>query len=142
MGKGSKGHATTWESRCILKGETPIKPFSWPPKDRDNKLQKVGSGLNAINCPEEYTGELGRSFGNRLKEHLRAPSPIHLHSLSTGCPVSHECFTIVDREAHGVARNIKEVMYIHVNDPSLNRNLGKYQLPHIWDEVLQDTPSL
>ena len=23
--------------------------------------------------------------------------------------------------------------------PSLNRNLRKYQLPHIWDEVLQDT---
>ena len=37
--------------------------------------------------------------------------------------------------------NIKEAMYIHVNDPSLNRNLGNYQLPYIWVEVLQDTPS-
>ena len=27
-------------------------------------------------------------------------------------------------------------------DPSLNRNLGKYQLPHIWDNILQDTPVL
>ena len=36
----------------------------------------------------------------------------------------------------GVTKNIKEVMYIHVSDPSLNRNLGKYQLPHILDEVL------
>ena len=32
----------------------------------------------------------------------------------------------------GSYKNIKEAMYIHVNDPSLNRNLGKYQLPHIW----------
>ena len=23
-----------------------------------------------------------------------------------------------------------------VNDPSLNRNIGKYQLTHIWGEVL------
>ena len=33
-------------------------------------------------------------------------------------------------------------MYIYVNDPSLNRKLDKYQLPHIWDQVLQDTPAL
>ena len=38
--------------------------------------------------------------------------------------------------------NIKEAMCIHVSDPLFNRNLGKYQLPHIWDEVLQDTPPL
>ena len=25
---------------------------------------------------------------------------------------------------------------------SLNRNLGKYQLPHLWDNILQDTPAL
>ena len=24
-------------------------------------------------------------------------------------------------------------MFIHVQDPPLNRNIGKYQLPHIWD---------
>ena len=28
------------------------------------------------------------------------------------------------------------------NDPSLNRNVGKYHLPHIWDEVLFDIPEL
>ena len=30
-----------------------------------------------------------------------------------------------DRDSKGVTRNIKEAMYIYVNDPSLNRNLGK-----------------
>ena len=33
-------------------------------------------------------------------------------------------------------RLIKEAIYIRVNNPSLNRNIGKYHLPHIWDEVL------
>ena len=41
----------------------------------------------------------------------------------------------LDREPQGITRNIKEAMYIHVNDPSLNRNFGKYKLPHIWDQV-------
>ena len=36
----------------------------------------------------------------------------------------------------------EETMFIRVNDPSLNRNLGKDWLPHIWDEVMQDTPTL
>ena len=34
------------------------------------------------------------------------------------------------------------VTYIRVNDPTLNRNLHKYQLPRIWDGVLQDIPAL
>ena len=32
---------------------------------------------------------------------------------------------------------IKEAIYIQVNDPPLNRNLEKYQLPNTWHEVLQ-----
>ena len=61
----------------------------------------------------------------------QGPIPIHCHNHSTRHPVSPECFTIVDKESQRVTRNIKEAIYIHVNDPSLNRNLGKYQLPHI-----------
>ena len=33
-------------------------------------------------------------------------------------------------------RTIKEALYIRVNDASLNRIVGKYHLPHVWDEVL------
>ena len=47
-------------------------------KDRDNKLQKRGIIYKFkcphINCPEEYIGESGRALGDRVKEHLRAPS--------------------------------------------------------------------
>ena len=35
-----------------------------------------------------------------------------------------------------IMRLIKESIYIGVNNPSLNRNIGKYHLPYIWDEVL------
>ena len=39
-------------------------------------------------------------------------------------------------------RTIKEGLYIRVNNPSPNRNVGKYHLPHIWDEVLFNTSEL
>ena len=81
--------------------------------------------------PRGIHRELGRTFGDQLKKHLRAPSPIHQHRHSTEHPVSPNCFTIVDTESQGVTRNIKGSMYIQVNDPSLNRNLGKYQLLHL-----------
>ena len=56
--------------------------------------------------------------------------------------VSLENFTIVGREDNNIARNIREAIFIRVNDPSLNRNIGKFQLPHIWDEVLAKSPEL
>ena len=33
-------------------------------------------------------------------------------------------------------------MYIRVNNPLLNKNIGKYHLPHIWDEVLVNNTEL
>ena len=102
------------------------------PKDKDKKIQKSGViywfKCPHINCQEEYIGESARSLGDSLKEHLRAPSPIHHHSHTTGHPVSEECFTTVGRESQGITRAIKEAMYAQVNDLFLNRNLGKFQL--------------
>ena len=41
-----------------------------------------------------------------------------------------------------IARNIKVSIFIRVNNPTLNKNIGKVYLPHIWDKVLLNTPSL
>ena len=56
--------------------------------------------------------------------------------------ISVENFNIVGREDQNLKRAIKEALYIRVNNPSLNRNVGKYHLPHIWDEVLYNIPEL
>ena len=45
-------------------------------------------------------------------------------------------------EDQNLMRAIKEAIYIRVNNPSLNRNIGKYHLPHIWDEVLLNNSEL
>ena len=85
---------------------------------------------------EEYIGETARTFGEISKEHLKAPSPIYDHSNITGHSTTLDNFSIVGREEQNLSRLIKESMFIRVNNPSLKRNIGKYHLPHIWDEVL------
>ena len=84
----------------------------------------------------EYIGESSRTFGERFKEHQKVPSPIFDHYNTTGHKISLENFGTVGREDQTLMRTIKEALYIRVNNPSLNRNIGKYHLPHIWDEVL------
>ena len=73
---------------------------------------------------------------------MRAPSPTHDHHYINGHELSLNNFSIVGREDHNIARAITEAILIRVNDPSLNRNIGKYQLPHIWDEVLVKSTEL
>ena len=70
-----------------FKGSNTIKDLLMAPKDKDTKLQKSGViyqyKCQTIHCPVEYIGETGRAFGDRLKEHLKAPS-VHHHTSSTG----------------------------------------------------------
>ena len=57
-------------------------------------------------------------------------------TLTSGHTVTIENFSILGREDQNLIRTIKEALYIRANNPSLNRNVGKFHLPHIWDEVL------
>ena len=34
---------------------------------------------------------------------------------------------------HNLTRNVKESIFIRVNNPTLNNNIGKFNLPHIWE---------
>ena len=110
------------------------------PKDKDHITKKSGIiyrlKCDRLECDEEYTGETSRTFGEKYKEHLKVPSPKHDHSNTTGHTTSLENFSIVGREEQNLSRLIKESMFIRVNSPSLNKNIGKYHLPHLWDEVL------
>ena len=84
----------------------------------------------------------GRSFGERYKEHLKAPSPIFQHQCSSGHTTSIDNFKIIGREDNSLARTVKESIYIRVNNPTLNRNIGKFNLPHIWDNLLLNIQEL
>ena len=129
-----------------FRGGSTIRDLLVHPKDRDTILKKnrviYRYRCGSVNCEEEHIGESGRTFGERFREHMRAPSPIIDHHNTTGHEVSLDNFSIVGREDISIARNIKEAIFIRVNDPSLNRNIDKFQLPHIWDEMLARSPEL
>ena len=115
--------------QVYFKGGHTIKSLLMNPKDKDPILKKSGIiyryKCGRVDCDEE--------FGERFKEHQKAPSPIFDHSNITGHQVTIENFNIVGREDQNLSRAIKEALYIRVNNPSLNRNIGKFHLPHIWD---------
>ena len=68
-----------------------------------------------LTCDDEYIWETFRTFGERLKDHLKKPSLIHNHSINTGHPTTHDNFEIIGREDQGIARTIKVSIYIRVN---------------------------
>ena len=110
------------------------------PKDKEPILKKSGViyryKCDRVECDEEYIGKLARTFAERFKEYLKAPSPIYDHYITSGHTVTIDNSSIVGREDQNLMRTIKEALYIRVKNPSLNRNIGKYHLPNIWDEVL------
>ena len=123
-----------------LKGGHTIKDLLMAPKDKDSILKKSGViyryKCDRVDCNDEYIGESARNFEERFKEHLKASSPIHDHLSISGHAVTIDNFSILGREDQNLMRTIKEAVYIRVNNPSLNRNIGKYHLSHIWDKVL------
>ena len=117
------------------------------PRDKDNITQKSGLiyryKCNRLECEEKYKKESARTFREELKEHLRALFPNYDHVNTSGHPTKLDNLSsIVGRGSHTITRTTKEATVLRVNDVSLNRIIGKYQLPHIWDEVLCTIPGL
>ena len=112
-------------------------------KHKDTTTQKSGViyryKCDREVCDEKYTGESTRTFGERFKEHLKAPFPIFEHCNITGHHTSVDNFIIVGWESQNLTRTMREAIVIRVDGPSLNRNISKYQWPYIWDEVLLNT---
>ena len=99
-----------------FKGTNTLRTLLGNPKDMDPKNSQTGIIYHykcpQINCPSAYIGGSGRSLGERIKEHFKAPSPIHLHSTTTGHPMDPEQFSIVQKEVNNHSRTIKEAMFI------------------------------
>ena len=127
-------------------GNNTIKNILVKSKEKDPLDKKSGAiywyQCGEIRCDDEYIGKTSRTLGERYKEHLTEPSPIFGHCNISGHSTNRDNFTIIGREHYGLARAIKESIYIRVNNPILNRNVGKYNLNHILDRVLFSTPEL
>ena len=129
-----------------FKGSTTIKQMLVRPKVKyckDSQSNVIYSyQCKELDCDEKYIGETSRALGEKYKEHLKEPSPIHVNSTHTGHSTSADNFNILGREDQGLTRLIRESIYIRVNNPTLNRNIGMFNLSNIWDRVLLNTQGL
>ena len=134
-----------YNMEVYFRGANSIKKTLVKPKDKDDKMDKSGViyRIKCNDCDADYVGEAGRIFRDRFKEHCKPKSPIYHHHQESGhaLPTSDNV-EILGREDHSLSRVIKESMFIRVNDPPLNRNIGKYLLPHIYDDILKSNCDL
>ena len=81
-----KGLSESVKKRCsnygvqvYFRGGITIKNLLVAPKDKDPMLKKSGViysyKCGRVECDEEYIGESSRTFGERFKEHQKAPTP-------------------------------------------------------------------
>ena len=92
MGESCKNICRKHGVEMYFKAGNTIKNLLVYPKDRDTILQMSGViyRCGRVNCEEEYIEESGRTFAERFREHMKAPSPIHDHHNTTGHGVSSE----------------------------------------------------
>ena len=97
----TKGLCESYKSICgkyrvqaYFRGENTLKNLLMFPKDQD-KMKKQSNitywyRCGRTECDDEYNGESVRTFEERFKEHLKAPSPIYEHDDTTGHKTSVE----------------------------------------------------
>ena len=136
LGESIKKICSKYGIQTHFKGNRTLKQLLVKPKVQEPIGKKSGAiylyQCGELACDQEYIGETSRTLGERLKE----PSPIHAHSNQTGHNTTSDNFSIIGREDHSLARTVKE----YVNNPTLHRNIAKYNLHNIWDRVLPNTP--
>ena len=130
LGESIKKICRKYGIQAHFKGNRTIKNILVKPKDKDPLDRKSVAIYWYL------------TFGKRYKEYLKEPSPIYGHSNHSGHSNNPDNLTIKGREDHGLARTIKESIYIRVNIPTPYRNVGKYSLHCIWDRILFNTPGL
>ena len=146
LGDSIKQICARYGIKTYFKGNRTLKQLLVQPKEKDPKEKESGViyhyQCQVTDCRDEYIGETSRTLWEQCKEHMREPSPIQVHSQRSGHHTTMHNFNILGREGQDLTRLIKEVIFIMVNNPTLNRNIGKFQLSHIWDRVLFSTPNL
>ena len=115
--------------QAYFKGGNALKNQLMFPKDKD-EMKKQSNIIywyrcGRMECNDDYIGESARTFEERFKEHLKAPSPIYEHDNTTGHKTSVENFMIIGREGHGISRTIQEAIYIRVNQPYSQQKCGQ-----------------
>ena len=104
LGKNIKKVCRKYGIKTHFKGNRTIEQILVRPKDKDPLDRKNGAiywyQCGELACDEDYIEEIYWTFGERYKEHMKEPSPIHGHSSQSGHSTNSDNFTIIVREDH------------------------------------------
>ena len=103
LGKVEKGlnrSTSEFSDGVSSQGTTAAQPVTNEVKNKGHIVIPYTQGLcesikkicGTYGIQTHFIGETSRTFGERYKEHLKAPSAIHHHSSQTGHPTSHNDF--------------------------------------------------
>ena len=109
------------------------------PKDKVEKLDRTGVVYH-IKCPccdSNYVGETERNVKKRLKEHQRSSSPVGHHMEFNTHSFSNDDVTILHQEPGWFRRGVAEAIHIQRQNPNLNRDRGRHNLPPIYREIIE-----
>ena len=75
---------------------------------------------------------------SRVKEHnTSSTSAIYQHSTTHNHPkVNISQFKIIDQDRQQVSRGAREAIHIRSNNAALNHNIGKLNIPKIFNQLL------
>ena len=94
------------------------------------------------NCDESYIGETGRYLKVRFSEHRR-PSSVnpeiskHINCDHHDHSISLDNVNILEVEPKWFKRGVREAIQITLNNPTLNKDTGMYNLPPMWNNTLR-----
>ncbi len=132
--------------QVYFKSSNTLRNILVSPKEKDPKGFKQDIvyhiPCNYDSCSASYIGETCRMLEERIKDHITDPnSSIKQHHITTGHPlpsVNDNGVKVIGREVNSFKRKVKEAIFIKTNDPVLNRNVGKFNLPPIYDQLFED----
>ena len=85
LGKNLKKICSRYGVGTHFKGSTTIKQMLVRPKDKDPKDCQsnviYSYQCKEVDCYEEYIWKTSRTLGERYREYLKEPFPIHLHNI-------------------------------------------------------------
>ena len=120
LGESIKNICSKYNIQTYFKGNKTLKSILVSPKDKDimeqNSRITYWYRCQELECDDAYIEGSARTFGERFKKHLTAPSSTYSHQATIGHPTTLDNFSIVGREGQGFARTIKESIFIRVTN--------------------------
>ncbi len=147
-----------------VKPHTTLRKLLVHPKDKivSHKNSEIVYEIPCKNCNQSYIGEMGRTLGQRVKEHRAEAdktlnmaytrsnrresekevnkSAITDHARQHDHVIDWEGAQPLDRESDKYKRWIREAVWIRKKSPTMNRDKGAYQLSQVWTVLLTTTP--